>query len=167
MTPYWIDSGEGLRLAIVPRPRGGDWLEDELQAMQRGGVDVLISMLTREEQRELGLEHEAELSERTGLRFLSFPIPDRTTPEDRRSFRAFLDSVNSEASAGRSVAVHCRASIGRSSVLLASLLCLHGWEAKTAFETISRARGVMVPDTPEQIGWVERFAETFRASSFR
>jgi serine/threonine protein kinase len=30
MKPYWVDTGKPLRLAIVPRPHGGDWLEDEL-----------------------------------------------------------------------------------------------------------------------------------------
>lgn len=161
MTPYWVDCGDELRLAIVPRPRGGDWLEDELHAMRQAGVDVLISMLTSAEQKELGLEQEKELSERAGLRFLSFPIPDRTTPEDRRAFRAFVERVNGEASAGGSVAVHCRASIGRSSVLLASLLCLRHWKATTAFDTISKARGLTVPDTAEQVRWVESFAEAF------
>lgn len=30
MKPYWVETGNQLRLAIVPRPRVGDWLEDEL-----------------------------------------------------------------------------------------------------------------------------------------
>jgi hypothetical protein len=30
--PYWIDTGHAGRLAILPRPRGGDWLEDEASA---------------------------------------------------------------------------------------------------------------------------------------
>ena len=38
MKPYWVDTGNPLRLAIVPRPRGGDWLEDELDQMKRAGV---------------------------------------------------------------------------------------------------------------------------------
>jgi hypothetical protein len=29
---YWIDDLESGQLGIMPRPRGGDWLEDEIQS---------------------------------------------------------------------------------------------------------------------------------------
>ncbi len=61
MQIYWVDSEHSL--AIVPRLRGNDWLEDELVAMKRKGIDVLISLLTLEEQNELGLEAEQSACE--------------------------------------------------------------------------------------------------------
>ena len=73
MKPYWVDTGNPLRLAIVPRPRGGDWLEDELDQMKRAGIDVLVSMLQVDEAAELGLSSEAELCEAKGIVFRSFP----------------------------------------------------------------------------------------------
>ncbi len=33
------------RLAIVTRPRGGDWLEDETAGWQQVGLDVIVSLL--------------------------------------------------------------------------------------------------------------------------
>ncbi len=39
MDPFWIETGNRLRLAIVPRPRGGDWLEGEMAAIKKAGVD--------------------------------------------------------------------------------------------------------------------------------
>jgi hypothetical protein len=42
--------------------------------------------------------------------------------------------------------------------MLASILCGEGLSAKVAFEMISEARGLVVPDTPDQIRWVEGFA---------
>ena len=33
----------------MPRPRGGDWLEDEIQAWRRSGVGVVVSLLTPDE----------------------------------------------------------------------------------------------------------------------
>jgi hypothetical protein len=74
MKPYWVETGNQLRVAIVPRPRGGDWLEDELDQMKRAGVDVLVSMLQVDEAAELGLSSEAELWEIRGhdwTRYLS------------------------------------------------------------------------------------------------
>jgi protein-tyrosine phosphatase len=121
MKPYWVETGNRLRLAIVPRPRGGDWLEDELDQMKRAGIDVLVSMLQVDEAAELGLSSEAELCEARGIAFRSFPRPDRETPPSTASFSQFVEDLRADAHAGRSVAVHCRASIGRSSLLLAAL----------------------------------------------
>ena len=39
------------RLAIVPRPRGGDWLEDEVRAWREAGVDIVVSALEADEER--------------------------------------------------------------------------------------------------------------------
>lgn len=55
MTPFWIETGTAMRLAIVPRPRGNDWLKDEVTQMKRAGVDVLVSMLQPDGATELGL----------------------------------------------------------------------------------------------------------------
>ncbi len=59
MNPYWIDLGS-CRLAILPRPRGFDWLADDIAAARRAGVDVLVSALTETESEELGLSEEAK-----------------------------------------------------------------------------------------------------------
>jgi protein-tyrosine phosphatase len=158
MNPFWIETGNQFRLAIVPRPRGGDWLEDELQAMRRAGVDVLVSMLTSEELAELGLTQEAEYCEQAGMMYRSYPVADREVPVSYAAFVAFLAELGRELQAGRSVAVHCRASIGRASLLLASLLCAEGFSPADAFTRITKARGLQVPDTPEQVRWVEGLA---------
>jgi protein-tyrosine phosphatase len=148
-----------MRLAIVPRPRGNDWLENEVTQMKRAGVDVLVSMLQPDEATELGLSAEAKLCAAGGIQFRSFPIPDRETPPSTETFAKFVQELRVEVHAGRSVAVHCRASIGRSSLLLAALLTAEGYTADGAFRRLTTARGLQVPDTPDQIRWVERFAE--------
>jgi len=163
MSPFWVETGNQLRLAIVSRPRGGDWLVGEADLMKRAGVDVLVSLLQVEEVNELGLSAEATACHGAGIVFHSFPIPDRETPSSTALFSEFVESLRQEAHAGRSIAVHCRASIGRSSLLLAALLCLEGFTPKDAFQRLSLARGLQVPDTLEQILWVERFAATRQA----
>jgi protein-tyrosine phosphatase len=127
--------------------------------MKRAGVDVLVSMLQPDEATELGLSAEAKLCVAGGIQFRSFPIPDRETPPSSEAFAKFVEELRVEAHAGRSVAVHCRASIGRSSLLLAALLTAEGYTADDAFRRLTTARGLQVPDTPDQIRWVERFAE--------
>jgi hypothetical protein len=85
-TAYWIVRDANTKLAIVPRPRGGDWLEDDLLSLQREGIDIGGSLLTRSEEEELGLIDEGEICERIGIKFYNFPIPDRTTPRDASGF---------------------------------------------------------------------------------
>lgn len=52
------------RLSIARRPRGGDWLIDELRALKDDdGVRILVSMLSPEEEIELDLTAEAECCE--------------------------------------------------------------------------------------------------------
>src|SRR5215472_3224195 len=73
MNPFWINS-EGVRLAITPRPRGEDWLEDDIRLLQRAGIDVVVSALTQVEAEELGLLREGQCCQNNGLEFHSFPI---------------------------------------------------------------------------------------------
>jgi protein-tyrosine phosphatase len=127
--------------------------------MRLAGVDILVSMLPADEAIELGLAAEEQLCEQAGITFRSFPIPDRQTPSSMTAFSKFVAELSSEAQAGRSIAVHCRASIGRSSLLLAGLLVSEGLTPEDAFSRLSTARGVEVPDTPEQVRWVRQFAE--------
>ncbi len=120
-------------------------------------------MLQADEAAELGLSAEASVCEAAGIVFRSFPIPDRETPPSTTSFARFVEDLRTQVHAGRSVAVHCRASIGRSSLLLAALLTVEGFAPEDAFRRLSMARGLQVPDTPDQVHWVERFAATHQA----
>ncbi len=48
MTSYQIEGPWQGELAIIPRPRGGDWLEDEIDALKRAHFDVLVSILSKD-----------------------------------------------------------------------------------------------------------------------
>jgi protein-tyrosine phosphatase len=152
---YWIETGIPAKLAIMPRPRGGDWLDDEMRLLKREGTDVLVSLLTPEEDIELALEFERAACSGHGIRFRSFPIPDRDVPSSTKAFLKFIDTLHQDLLQGRSIVAHCRAGIGRSSLLLASLLRREGLSTDDAFRRITQARHMLVPDTPEQLHWVE------------
>lgn len=49
------------RLSIVTRPRGGDWLEEEIRSWARSGLNVIVSLLEPAEEAEFGLSQEADL----------------------------------------------------------------------------------------------------------
>jgi hypothetical protein len=61
-----------MRLAIVPRPRGQDWLPHDINLLQRAGIDAVVSALTAAENEELGLVEESRCCQSKGIEFLSF-----------------------------------------------------------------------------------------------
>ncbi|TWB83055.1 dual specificity protein phosphatase-like protein [Nitrospirillum amazonense] len=159
---YWIASGDPPwigRLAIMARPRAGDWLEDEVAAWHAAGVNEVISLLEPAEVSELGLMSEEALCRGLGMAFTSLPIPDRGVPDSRRQVASLARRLSRDVAAGLSVAVHCRAGIGRSSLLAACVMASTGLDASAAFARIAQARGVPVPDTEGQRAWVQSFAE--------
>lgn len=154
---YWIRDREPPQLAIVARPRGDDWLVDDIAGLKAGGIDVLISFLQRYEEEELGLRDEKRVAGEVGLEFISFPIPDREVPRDISRFRQFVAELADRVRAGKRIGAHCRGCIGRSTVLIASVMIALGSDAESALRQIERARGFNVPDTPEQREWILNF----------
>lgn len=155
---YWIKaSGKG-RLAVMPRPRGHDGLEDEIRSLKGLGIDTLVSMLTAEEEEELGLEGEEAAALRHGLRFFSNPIPDRSVPERPQPTWRLAKALAADFTSGMKIAVHCRMGIGRSPLLLACIMVSTGMRTEDAWIAIGDARGCIVPDTLEQRAWLARTA---------
>lgn len=149
MTFYRIDRAGRGRLSTMPKPRGGDWLEDDMAAVRRAGVDVLVSALTPDEAEELDLVAEPDIADRAGIEFHAFPIPDRGLP-DRAALRTLVAALTRRLSSDAHVAVHCRFGIGRSSLIAAAVLVHAGVAPDDAWDRIRRARGLAVPDTDEQ-----------------
>jgi protein-tyrosine phosphatase len=140
------------RLSTMAKPRGLDWLEDEMNALSAAGVDILVCALTRPERDELGLAREGRLAAAAGLRFVSLPIPDRTVP-DPDAVLPTLRDVAGRLREGAHIVTHCRFGIGRASLLAASLLVLNGVDPATAWTRLEQSRGLAVPDTAEQRRW--------------
>jgi protein-tyrosine phosphatase len=152
---YWIPGAQGPPLGIMPRPRGDDWLGDEIRSLRSQGVDVLVSLLTTGEIEELDLADEAAACRSIGIQFLSFPIDDRSVPANTRAALEFVRLLRQLRLDGRTVVIHCRAGIGRSTMIAAAVLTLEGTASTEAFEMIAAARGCSVPDTAEQAAWVQ------------
>lgn len=146
-----IPLGRG-HVAVIGRPRGGDWLEDELASLRADGFDVLVSMLCADEEEALELTREAETAARLGLEYVSLPVLDRGVP-DVEQVRPILARLARHVEEGGAVAVHCRMGIGRSCLFAASLLRLSGVPSEQAWRRVEEARGRPVPDTPEQREW--------------
>jgi protein-tyrosine phosphatase len=153
---YWLNDDliSKNQLGTMARPRGNDWLEDEIKGLKSRAVDILVSMLEQEEVEELELSEERLLCEKWNLHFINFPILDISVPENEDKFVKLAVFLADEIQQNKKVVVHCRAGIGRSSMLAAAVLIRLGVAGKEVFETISRHRGLSVPDTKQQRNWL-------------
>jgi protein-tyrosine phosphatase len=146
-------------LALIARPRGDDWLTEDLMRHRQFGFDVIASLLCDDEVIELGLRDEALLALNCGLTFVSFPIADYGVPMSMSATVEFVENLFRRLKDGETVGLHCRQSVGRSSLIAACLYVLAGESPISAFEQIHKSRGVRVPDTTQQEKFVESFAE--------
>lgn len=160
---FWIPGPWRGRLAIVMRPRGGDWVDDDVQAWRDAGIDVVVSLLEPLEEAELSLTGESASSRARGLEFWSLPIPDRGVPKSHDSATQMVARIVEALNTGRNVALHCRQSVGRSALIAAAALMSEGQDLGTTLDTIERARGVKVPETHEQCRWIADFASWLAA----
>ena len=159
---YIVRKLEESFLATMPRPRGDLWLHDELESLKRQGVGLLVSLLEPDEAQALGLARTSELARHLNLDFIGFPIPDFGIPANLDDFTDLAKTLAKHLQAGISIACHCRGGIGRSTLLAAATMISLGDDPSTVFDVISRARGLVVPDSVRQVEWFDRVSKSFR-----
>ena len=151
------------RLCVMAKPVGGEWITDEFRGIAQFGIRRMVSLLEDHEVRSLGLGVTQGLCDEYGMEFIRFPIPDRGVPPEPRTAFALIAHLHQGLENGIETVIHCRAGIGRTGMMAAAILVREDLEVDRAFDMVSKARRVQVPDTPEQRGWVARNALQVRA----
>ena len=159
---HWVAGLEPHRIGLMARPRGGDQLAAEVDAWNLAGVNVVVSLLEAREVMDLELIDEPALCARRGIEFRKLPIPDRGTPGSRKEFVDLIDLLAGDLDAGRALAIHCRAGIGRTGIVAACLVNRLGVPGSELFHRLSRSPGLAMPDTVAQIEWVEQYLANTR-----
>jgi protein-tyrosine phosphatase len=160
---FSVGVGDATKIGVMARPRGGDWLKDEIRAISDAGFSVVVSLLTDAEQIELDLVNEGLHCEQLGLNFVRLPIEDMRVPALDDQAIAFLATLRQLHAAGNSVVVHCRAGIGRSPMIAACIMLSPKCGIHSAFIQLSEARGMKVPETPEQREWALAYEKLLHA----
>ncbi|MFM9939016.1 MAG: hypothetical protein ACKVP7_05925 [Hyphomicrobiaceae bacterium] len=150
---YWVDAPHIGRLAVVSRPREAR----NFAELKEAGVDVLISMLEAEEAASVGLEDQTARCQAAGIEFFHLPILDHGIPSAVAPVEALVATIKPRLAAGQGVAAHCYAGLGRSPLMIASILIRHGMNAHAACDLISVARGTGVPEMSTQVDWLLAF----------
>jgi hypothetical protein len=145
VTPiYWIPIEAAGGLAIMARPRGGDWLVDEVRAWRSAGINLIVSALEPLEESYLELEEQSTVCLEHGIEFERFTMMDRTTPRLDANTCEAIERLAELVREGSRIAVHCRMGIG-SGLLCASTLVALGLDPGEALLRVAAARGVQVP----------------------
>ena len=152
----WEHPGQ---LFIMPKP-SGEWLKEDVDHYSTMGVGTVVSMLEQSEINELLLQKEGSVCTDKGLNYMNFPVADRGLP-DRDAFKELVHIVINCLINNEGVAVHCRAGIGRSGILVCCALAYFMGSAESAIEVVTQARGVKVPDTDEQHAFIVSVVEDF------
>lgn len=146
--------GDGF-LAIMACPSIEAEAPASVANVARLGIRLVVSLLEHTEARNLGLEAERLEVKACEMGFISFPIPDMGLPPSVEDFAQITQMLFTQVNAGVNTLVHCRAGIGRSGLVAAGVLLHTGMSPEEAFAYVSRMRGIRVPETPEQHGWLE------------
>ncbi|MFZ6709953.1 protein-tyrosine phosphatase family protein [Undibacterium sp. TC9W] len=154
--------GQGF-LVVMAKPVAGEWIEDEFRGISQFGISRLVSLLETHEIRDLGLQAAPDLCAANQINFMHYPIKDRGLPSSFSATQKIVKQLHDDILKGNNTVIHCRAGIGRTDLLAAAVLIRHGLDANAALATISKARGVTVPDTEEQIDWLNRHQAALRA----
>lgn len=157
---YWIKGFTDGHLAIMPAPQP-QRLEGAVLFWKQEGIDIVVSLL------EFGeipgfIEAESELCDKIGLEFFWFPIRDGSVPASESTFNGLIARLGDALAMGKSVAIHCRAGIGRSALVAAGVLNYLHIAAEAALDMVAAARKLEVPQTERQRQWLLSFTPVSR-----
>ena len=107
---------------------------------------------------DLDLSGESTSARDSGLVFRALPIPDRGVPSSRKAVTELVDQMVDALRSGKTVAVHCRQGLGRSTMMAAAALIAGGRDAEAAINAIRESRGPDVPETAAQWQWISDFS---------
>jgi protein-tyrosine phosphatase len=163
-TIYTIEVSGKAKLGVMARPRGGDWLDDDISSVAEQGFDVVVSLLEDEEAADLELGGEESVCEKRGLKFIRIPIRDRDVPILDGSSVEAISSLSDIWQQGMAIVLHCRMAYGRAPMIAACLMIAQGRGTEETLKVISAARGVTVPETENQRMWIHQYENLIRAS---
>lgn len=123
----WILDG---KLAGAGRPGLYDDLDEDLKFLSDKGFDVIVTLT--EDQLIIPHEHDFTL--------IHFSVPDMGIPQPRAAY-GLCSQIHQLMHDGHRVLVHCKAGLGRTGTILASVMVLEGLNAQEAIKKVRIING--------------------------
>jgi atypical dual specificity phosphatase len=143
----WLE-GEQVLACAYPRH------ESALKWLAQRGISVLVNLHER--------AHDPSLLASHGFTEVHLPVRDFTPPSPEQLEQG-VEAIVQGLAAGKRVAVHCGAGLGRTGTLLACYLVHKGLQAEEAIGQIRAARPGSV-ETPSQEAAVRAYMERHNAN---
>ena len=160
--PHHIHAFHNGSLSAMAMPDAAS-LESDLITLKKTGTDKILCLLEEAESLELGLEHQQALTEKTGMEFQRFAIADYSVP-DFLDLQILITQLCGDLTNGRNLLVHCRGGVGRTGLICCCLMVTTGLNVPDAISAVSDKRSAQVPETPEQIDMIIRYAARNRVA---
>ncbi|MEM7365560.1 MAG: protein-tyrosine phosphatase family protein, partial [Pseudomonadota bacterium] len=138
------------------------YLDGEVTHLHSLGVTMVVSLLDELNTQAFGLQLEDMMCRAHDIAFIHSPIRDRSVPSSADHFIDAVSTAYEHMAGGGHCVAHCWAGIGRTGLFAASMLVRDGSDPQNAFRQVSAARGEPVPDTVEQVVWLEQYAQVLR-----
>ncbi len=135
-----LPAGGGLLLSAQPASQGA--LALALRDYRSAGAALLVSLLPEHELAALGLGQLDADCGRSELRWAHCPIDDFAAPGERfeRAWSRLAPDLHALLDRGQSVALHCRAGLGRTGTVAARILMERGMPAQQAIDQVRATR---------------------------
>lgn len=141
----WLKKG---RLAGTPKPGLLTDLDYDMTALKRVGITTLVNLMEERFSRKT--------LEKYGIKGVHFPIKDMGVPPISDA-KIFCQQIEERMAAGEVLALHCKAGLGRTGTMLASILI---WEGMSALEALEKVRCIEPRwvQSEEQLAFLSDFA---------
>jgi len=151
----WVKRG---CLAGTPKPGILADIDYDMHALKRVGITTLVNLMEESFSRKTLNTYE--------INGMHFPIVDMSVPS-LADAKKFCRDIEDLLAKGEVIAMHCKAGLGRTGTMLASILI---WEGKTALEALETIRCIEPRwvQSEEQVTFLKDFADylkTDRGSS--
>lgn len=112
------------------------WLQTEY------GAEVLVSLMEDFEYEELEISDLFERAEGIGLEVVRFPVVDGGVPpqDELEEYAAMIQNLVTRLKNGSTIVVHCHAGLGRTGLVVASILVALGNGPEEAIDFVRESR---------------------------
>ncbi|KAJ3365441.1 hypothetical protein GGF32_009299 [Allomyces javanicus] len=129
-------------------------LEVDMTRMAMMGIRALVCCLYDDELDHLGVpwSRYSAMASKLDLDVIRTPMVDGCAPAHGRDLEPALERMHQHLTSGNHVLVHCRAGIGRASLITCAYLMRYGWSANDdrAIQTVRRRRSPRAVETDAQ-----------------